>query len=158
MIRPIRQVVLATFIIVLIIVIAGHRHGALRHVLDPALFNDDFDAIAEVTGSDEDTSRLCRSHGFRNIEQHVDSPRRVYDLFLLATELEWLEIRLHTLAPVVDYFVIVEAPRTFTNLLKPLYLMENWDRFAAFHHKMLQYVLLRVQCSFEACANCHCHT
>jgi beta-1,4-mannosyl-glycoprotein beta-1,4-N-acetylglucosaminyltransferase len=48
---------------------------------------------------------------------------------MLNDELDWLEIRLHTLAPFVDYFVILESPVTFTGLQKKLVLKENWDRF-----------------------------
>ena len=83
------------------------------------------------------TTTLCTSHGFKTWPHRE---RKIYDLFMLSTELDWLDIRLHTLSPYVDYFVIVESATTFTGHAKPLYLTENWARFAAFHHK----VILRV--------------
>lgn len=67
--------------------------------------------------------------------------RKVYDLFLAGTELDWLEIRLNELSPYVDYFVIVESSRTFTYHSKPLYLKENFDRFSRFAHKIIYRVL-----------------
>jgi beta-1,4-mannosyl-glycoprotein beta-1,4-N-acetylglucosaminyltransferase len=56
----------------------------------------------------------------------------IVDAFTFFDELDTLEIRLHTLAPVVDRFVLVEAARTFTGLAKPLHFLENQDRFAPF--------------------------
>ncbi len=61
----------------------------------------------------------------------------MYDLFMLNDELDWLEIRLHTLAPFVDYFVILESPVTFTGLEKKLVLRENWDRFKEWHGQII---------------------
>lgn len=52
---------------------------------------------------------------------------------MLNDELDWLEIRLHTLAPYVDYFVILESAVTFTKQEKKLVLKENWDRFKEWH-------------------------
>ncbi|CAK4030381.1 glycosyltransferase family 17 [Lecanosticta acicola] len=87
-------------------------------------------------------SDLCSRHGFRPFtRQGGNSYRRVYDLFLLSHELDWLEIRLNTLAPYVDYFVIVESPWTFTGLQKPLHLQENWANFTSFHHKIIHQVV-----------------
>jgi len=48
---------------------------------------------------------------------------------------------LHTLSPYVDYFVIVESRTTFTGLAKPAYLADNWDKFAAFHRKIIYRVV-----------------
>ena len=69
---------------------------------------------------------ICRANGF-SAYTTTGPARKVYNLILLSTELEWLEIRLHTLAPWVDYFVIMESPTTFTGLPKPLWLCDNWD-------------------------------
>ena len=84
---------------------------------------------------------LCSNHGFRPFKKESGSHRRVYDLFLMSHELDWLEIRLNTLAPYVDYFVIVESPKTFTGLKKPLYLQENWGNFSAFHKQIVHKVV-----------------
>jgi beta-1,4-mannosyl-glycoprotein beta-1,4-N-acetylglucosaminyltransferase len=56
-------------------------------------------------------------------------------------EMDWLEIRLHTLASSVDYFVILESPVTFTGKEKRLVLKENWDRFKEFHDKIIYHLL-----------------
>ncbi|KAF2488182.1 glycosyltransferase family 17-domain-containing protein [Neohortaea acidophila] len=77
------------------------------------------------------------SHGFSPFAP----PRKVFDLVLFSTELDWLEIRLHTHAPYVDYFVIVESPTTFTNRPKPLHLKENWARYKQFHHQIIYRVV-----------------
>jgi beta-1,4-mannosyl-glycoprotein beta-1,4-N-acetylglucosaminyltransferase len=65
----------------------------------------------------------------------------VYDCFTFFNELDLLEIRLHELDPVVDKFVLVESPMTFTNQPKPLYYAENKDRFAQFNNKIIHIVL-----------------
>lgn len=43
---------------------------------------------------------------------------RIYDVFLMNTELDLLELRLNELAPLVDKFVIVDSKWTFTHLPK----------------------------------------
>ncbi|WPH02605.1 glycosyltransferase family 17 protein [Acrodontium crateriforme] len=88
-----------------------------------------------------EVAQICQDRGFAPFDASGIRPRRVYDLFLLWKELDWLEIRLNTLAPYVDYFIIVEEPTTFTGLPKPLYLKNNWDRFAAFHDKIIYKVV-----------------
>jgi beta-1,4-mannosyl-glycoprotein beta-1,4-N-acetylglucosaminyltransferase len=60
---------------------------------------------------------------------------------IINTELEWLEIRLGQMDDQVDYFVIVEAAKTFTDADKPLYVRENYDRFKKYHHKMILHTL-----------------
>jgi beta-1,4-mannosyl-glycoprotein beta-1,4-N-acetylglucosaminyltransferase len=84
----------------------------------------------------QDLHDACRAHGFVpwNIREQE---RKVYDLTLMSNELDWLEIRLHTLSAYVDYFVIIESPTTFTGKPKPLHLKDNWERFAAFHDKII---------------------
>ncbi|EXJ80669.1 hypothetical protein A1O3_06953 [Capronia epimyces CBS 606.96] len=79
----------------------------------------------------EQAEELCKSQNFTVFpERHHH--RKVYDLFLIGTELDWLEIRLNELHRQVDYFVIVESPRTFTNLRKPLHFKDNFERFQRF--------------------------
>lgn len=41
----------------------------------------------------------------------------------------------------MDYFVVVESPTTFTGKPKPLYLKDNWERFQAFHDKIIYRVV-----------------
>lgn len=82
----------------------------------------------------------CRANGFKPLGISLQK-RKVYDLIMINTELDWLEIRLHTLSKYVDYFVITESPTTFTSNPKPLHLKDNWARFAAFHHKIIYRVV-----------------
>ncbi len=98
------------------------------------------------SGLDADTSdpavqrELCHQHGltpFRRAES-----RKVYDLIMINTELDWLEIRLNTTYDYVDHFVIVESRKTFTNRDKPLVIRENMDRFAAYADKIIYHELV----------------
>lgn len=66
---------------------------------------------------------------------------RVFDCFLFFNELDLLEIRLHTLDPVVDKFIISEASHTFAGHPKPLHFRDNQSRFAAFKHKIVHQVV-----------------
>ena len=67
--------------------------------------------------------------------------RKVYDLFLINTELDFLEIRLNELDKEVDYFVILESNTTFQMNRKPLHLTDNIYRFQDFQHKIIHRVL-----------------
>jgi len=69
------------------------------------------------------------------------STPKIYDLILINTELEWLEIRMGQMADQVDYFIIIEADKTFTNAKKPLHVLQNWNRFKTYHHKMIRHKL-----------------
>ncbi|KAF7196654.1 Beta-1,4-mannosyl-glycoprotein 4-beta-N-acetylglucosaminyltransferase [Pseudocercospora fuligena] len=84
---------------------------------------------------------LCKTRGFSPYQAGPATHRKVYDLFLFSHELDWLEIRLNTMAPYVDYFVIVEAPTTFTGVPKPLHLQDNWSRFSQFHGQIIHKVV-----------------
>ena len=62
----------------------------------------------------------------------------IFDCFPFFNELDLLEIRLNELSDIVDVFVLSEATLTFTGKEKPLYYLENRDRFYKFadriHH------------------------
>lgn len=60
----------------------------------------------------------------------------VYDCFLFCDELDTLEVRLATLDPVVDVFVLVEARQTFARKPKPLHYQKNAKRYAAWAGKI----------------------
>jgi len=60
----------------------------------------------------------------------------IFDCFPFFNELDLLEIRLNTLSPYVDHFLIAESDKTFSGKDKPRYLEKNWDRFAKFHDKI----------------------
>jgi len=61
----------------------------------------------------------------------------VIDSFPFNDELDMLELRLGQLDSVVDFFVLVETSRTFSGIQKPLYYLENKDRFAKWNHKIV---------------------
>ena len=65
----------------------------------------------------------------------------IYDCFTFFNELDLLEIRLNTLAPVVDKFVIAEATRTHSGKPKELFFEKNRGRFAAFADKIIYIVV-----------------
>lgn len=113
--------------------------GNKDHYLSTDLvhYNPGPDAGDEVRLADDEASSICKSHGFSTFRKD----RKVYDLILFNTELDWLEIRLQTLSPYVDYFIVVESPTTFTSKSKPLHLQENWDRFNDFHHKIVHRIV-----------------
>ena len=78
------------------------------------------------------------------VKAEVDAYRKtikIYDIFTFFNELELLEIRLNILAPYVDYFVIIEAPETFSGIPKELIYEKNKQRFAKFHDKIIHYVI-----------------
>ncbi|KAK5683914.1 hypothetical protein LTS10_003777 [Elasticomyces elasticus] len=88
----------------------------------------------------EKIESFCHAHGFLDFKPGPQE-RKVYDLFVLSTELDWLEIRLHTLSPYVDFFVIVESRITSTGLPKSTVLADNWERWAPFHGKIIHRVI-----------------
>jgi beta-1,4-mannosyl-glycoprotein beta-1,4-N-acetylglucosaminyltransferase len=98
----------------------------------------------EATGylPPSEAKSLCRAHGWKVFNAEARQPRRkIYDLFMINNEMDWLEIRMDTMARHVDYFVILESPVTFTGLEKPLVMKDNWDRFEKYHEKMIYKVL-----------------
>jgi beta-1,4-mannosyl-glycoprotein beta-1,4-N-acetylglucosaminyltransferase len=134
--KQIRSVVLFALLVATFLAFIIVRHDYNRH-------HEVAQSLAHYTPekatlSPEDARSMCRTHGF---SLYKDRHRKVYDLSLVATELDWLEIRLNTLGPYVDYFIVVESETTFTSKPKPLYLQENWARFKDFHHKIVYKVV-----------------
>ena len=62
---------------------------------------------------------------------------KVFDCFTFFNELDLLEIRFNLLDEYVDHFVLVESNETFSGKMKPLYFMENKDRFAKWQDKII---------------------
>src|SRR5689334_8795561 len=62
--------------------------------------------------------------------------RMILSAFPFNCELDLLEYRLRTMAPMVDLFVLLESPVTFSGKPKPLFYEANKARFAGFpiHH------------------------
>ncbi len=64
----------------------------------------------------------------------------VIDLFYFNNELDVLEIRLNILNDYVDKFIIIEARETFSGIPKPLYYLENKERFAKWNDKIIHHI------------------
>ena len=130
--------------LVVAICIIARLEWTRDHYLSPALVRQTLpfhEASSEpIPHTTSAIKSICASHGFS--EYNKLGKRKIYDLVLLNTELDWLEIRLHTLAPYVDYFVIVESPTTFTGHPKPLYLEQSWETFATFHSKIIHRIVI----------------
>ncbi|KAK2616265.1 hypothetical protein QQS21_000900 [Conoideocrella luteorostrata] len=85
---------------------------------------------------------FCAAHGYSVFTpQRPSNERKVYDLVMVNSELDFLEIRLNTLYDYVDYFIIVESPKTFQGEKKPLVIKDSWDRFRRYHDKMIYHEL-----------------
>lgn len=67
---------------------------------------------------------------------------KIVDAFTFYNELDILYYRLTLLYDIVDYFIIVEATRTFTGKNKPLYynLHKNDERFIKFTNKIIHII------------------
>ena len=61
---------------------------------------------------------------------------KAFDAILFYNEFDLLELRIKTLWDVVDYFVVVEAPWTFSGKPKPLYFKEFHYGFAKYLPKI----------------------
>lgn len=95
---------------------------------------------AQVRLSDaSEAPSLCHQHGWTPFSN--PAKRKVYDLIMINTELDWLEIRLNTTYPYVDYFVIVESKKTFTNHDKPLVIKDNLAQFSEYRDKIIYHEL-----------------
>ncbi|KFY50872.1 hypothetical protein V496_09124 [Pseudogymnoascus sp. VKM F-4515 (FW-2607)] len=88
----------------------------------------------------EEATQFCEFRRFETFPNR-DKKRKIYDLVLINRELEWLDIRLGQMYSHVDYFIIVEAAKTFTDEPKTLYVETNWDRYAPYHDKMIRHTL-----------------
>ena len=88
----------------------------------------------------EEAKQYCQTRRWEPFPDR-DKKRKVYDLFMINTELEWMEVRIGELASEVDYFVVLESKVDFKDRPKPLYVQENWHRFAKWHHQIIHHVL-----------------
>lgn len=66
---------------------------------------------------------------------------KVYDCFTFFNELELLKLRFEELYDVVDHFVIVESPISFTGKDKPLFFHENAHLFDQFKDKIIHIIV-----------------
>lgn len=86
----------------------------------------------------DDAEQFCSHFRLPAFPPDRIKTRKVYDLLLINTEIELLELRLGQMAPYVDYFVILESDRTFSDNQKSLYVEENWARFKPYHAQMIR--------------------
>jgi beta-1,4-mannosyl-glycoprotein beta-1,4-N-acetylglucosaminyltransferase len=68
----------------------------------------------------------------------------IIDAFMFFNEADLLEIRLHELDPVVDWFVIVESLQTFSGKPRAAVLPEIWSVVKPFEHKVKYRTLSRL--------------
>lgn len=62
---------------------------------------------------------------------------KLYDGFFIWNELDLIEIRLETLYPHVDHFILVETSKTHNGQDKPFYFDENKDKFKKYLDKII---------------------
>jgi|WetSurSiteA1Bulk_404760.scaffolds.fasta_scaffold00264_2 beta-1,4-mannosyl-glycoprotein beta-1,4-N-acetylglucosaminyltransferase len=74
---------------------------------------------------------------------------KIYAASEFFNELDMLEIRLETMYPYVDYFIISESVRTHSAKPKPLYYNENKDRFKKFHDKIIHQVITDTPITYD---------
>ncbi|KAL7793677.1 glycosyltransferase family 17 protein [Trichoderma ceciliae] len=109
----------------------------------PSLLNFSADA-ASMSGyyASGQARAFCDAHGYSVFAPRSQSgQRKIYDLFMVNTEMDWIEVRLETLYHHVDYFVIVESAKTFQGTDKPLAVFDNWHRLQRFHDKIIYHQL-----------------
>jgi beta-1,4-mannosyl-glycoprotein beta-1,4-N-acetylglucosaminyltransferase len=66
---------------------------------------------------------------------------KLVDCFTFYNELDMLEFRLKELNHVVDYFVLVEATKTFRGAAKPLFYDDNKERYAEYAAKIVHVIV-----------------
>jgi beta-1,4-mannosyl-glycoprotein beta-1,4-N-acetylglucosaminyltransferase len=120
----------------------------LSRYLFPQLANQSCDLPQSILETDESPTLLSWNEA-EELCSRYDLPvypprshrRKVYDLVLVNTELEWLEIRLNELESEVDYFIILESTESFTGIEKPLFFKQNYHYFSKFAHKIIYHAL-----------------
>lgn len=66
---------------------------------------------------------------------------KIIDGFTFYNELEMLKYRLTLLYPIIDYFILVEATKTYANNSKELYYEKNKDTFKEFQDKIIHIIV-----------------
>lgn len=69
------------------------------------------------------------------------SERLLIDCFLFNNELKMLEFRLEETFDIVDYYVIVESNKTFSNIDKELYFENNKELFLKYQKKIVHVIV-----------------
>ncbi|MEG4851313.1 tetratricopeptide repeat protein [Microcoleus sp. B5-D4] len=87
---------------------------------------------------------VTASSNKENIEiypQPVVRKPRIYDCFPFFNEIDILKIRIEELKDVVDKFILVEATKTHSGQLKPLYFKEFIHEFAEYQDQIIHYIV-----------------
>lgn len=111
-----------------------------------------YDLKLEVEDEGESTAQVFRDAGFKVdafyqetereselwLECTVDGSleRKIYDTFLYYDEIDLVNIRMHELDDIVDYFVVIESKYTFSGKKKELHFPTVRDRVSKFNHKI----------------------
>jgi len=66
---------------------------------------------------------------------------KIIDCFIFYNEINMLNMRLHELNNYVDYFLLVESTKTFSNNPKTLFYQDNKELFKHFNHKIIHYIV-----------------
>lgn len=66
---------------------------------------------------------------------------KIIDSFIFYNELELLYYRLSILDEYVDKFILVESTRTFSGQTKPLFYLENKNKFEKFNDKIIHVIV-----------------
>lgn len=82
-------------------------------------------------------NKLFHKDYIKNYRKNI----KIYDIFIFFNELDLLEIRMNILDKYVDYFVIVEATKTFKGEHKELFFQKNKNRFEKFAKKIIYYIV-----------------
>ncbi|KAJ0166786.1 hypothetical protein CTA2_5903 [Colletotrichum tanaceti] len=107
-----------------------------RKIAHPNNIPNDGSTASEVLPPQK-AAEYCDHYRLKPANHDMVRMRKVFDLLLINTEVEMLELRMGQMAPYVDYFVIIESDKTFTDHQKPLYVRENWGLFKPWHDKMI---------------------
>ena len=120
--------------------------GSLQSPEGPQ-FHDNHESFSDFLSLDEADS-YCARHRLA-LYPHRDRRRKIFESFLVNSDIDWLEIHLGEHYDLVDTFVVVEMEKTFTGHPKPLHAKENWDRFAPYHDKIIHLVLNETGTDFQ---------
>jgi hypothetical protein len=100
--------------------------------------------IVNLPAVDRNSDPLCEFPPIEESEKELSAQRTVYDIFLFKDEVDLLDIRVHELESVVDWFVIVQCPISFMNRTVELVDPVSITGVAPFKHK-----IKRVLCDLE---------
>lgn len=141
--RHLRKLLFSLLALIVLYNLVHIDHSTRRHVESSTYGLTLLKPAEEHTGSFlplDEAQFVCDTQKFQIFPER-EKHRKIYDLFLIGTELDWLEIRLNELHRQVDYFVIVESSRTFTNHPKPLHFKNNFHRFAKFAPQIIYHMV-----------------